>query len=104
MQNIRGARLYRLTVSGEVGIESVADRTLRVTLQHPVPWLDEQVAWPVFFPVPRSGVATSGPFRLGSRTKGRLALERNFNYWNVGDVEPRRIVLSSSNRGTEGIL
>jgi len=104
MQNIRGARRYRVTGAGEVGVEAVDTRTLRVTLQHPVPWLDEQVAWPVFFPVPRSGDATSGPFRLASRTKGRLVLERNFNYWNVGDVEPRRIVLSSSNRGTEGIL
>ena len=72
------------------------DRTLRVTLQHPVPWLDEQVAWPVFFPVPRSGDATSGPFRLASRTKGRLVLERNLDYWNVSAVKPRRVVLTTS--------
>jgi oligopeptide transport system substrate-binding protein len=104
MQNIRGARRYRVTGSGEVGVEAVDDRTLRVTLQHPVPWLDEQVAWPVFFPVPRSGNATSGPFRLASRAKGRLVLERNFNYWNVGDVTPRRIVLTTSTPGVDGVL
>jgi ABC-type oligopeptide transport system substrate-binding subunit len=104
MQNIRGARRYRITGSGEVGIEAVDARTLRVTLQHPVPWLDEQVAWPVFFPVPRSGTATSGPFRLVSRSNGRLVLERNFNYWNVGDVKPRHIVLTTSNRGVGGVL
>lgn len=104
MQNIRGARRYRVTGSGEVGVEAVDDRTLRVTLQHPVPWLDEQVAWPVFFPVPRSGNATTGPFRLASRTKGRLVLERNFNYWNVAAVKPRRIVLITSNLGADGIL
>jgi oligopeptide transport system substrate-binding protein len=104
MQNISGARRYRVTGSGEVGIEAVDDRTLRVTMQHPVPWLDEQVAWPVFFPVPRSGNATSGPFRLASRTKGRIVLERNFNYWNVGDVTPRRIVLTTSTQGVDGVL
>ena len=103
MQNIRGARRYRVTGSGEVGVEAVDDRTLRVTLQHPVPWLDEQVAWPVFFPVPRSGNATSGPFRLASRTKGRLVLERNFNYWNVAAVKPRQVVLTTA-RGADGIL
>ena len=104
MQNIRGARRYRVTGSGEVGVDAVDERTLRVTLQHPVPWLDEQVAWPVFFPVPRSGKATNGPFRLASRARGRLVLDRSFNYWNVGDVKPRRIVLTSSKRGVEGIL
>jgi oligopeptide transport system substrate-binding protein len=104
MQNIRGARRYRVAGSGEVGIEAVDDRTLRVTLQHPVPWLDEQVAWPVFFPVPRSGEATSGPFRLASRTQGRLVLERNFNYWNVAAVKPRRVILTTSTEGVDGVL
>ena len=104
MQNIRGARRYRVTGSGEIGVEAVDDRTLRVTLQHPVPWLDEQVAWPVFFPVPRSGTATSGPFRLASRARGRLVLERNFNYWNVAAVKPRRVLLTSSTRRGDGIL
>lgn len=104
MQNIRGARRYRVTGSGEVGVEAVDDRTLRVTLQHPVPWLDEQVAWPVFFPVPRSGNATSGPFRLASRTKSRLILARNGDYWNAGLVKPRRIVLTTSTKGVDGIL
>jgi oligopeptide transport system substrate-binding protein len=104
MQNIRGARRYRVTGAGEVGVEAVDERTLRVTLQHPVPWLDEQVAWPVFFPVPRSGSATSGPFRLASRAKGRFVLERNFNYWNVTAVKPRRIELSTAPKGADGTL
>lgn len=102
MQNIRGARRYRVTGRGDVGVEAVDDRTLRVTLQHPVPWLDEQVAWPVFAPVPPRGSATSGPFRLASRSAGRLVLERNFNYWNVAAVKPRRIVLSTG--GADGVL
>jgi ABC-type transport system substrate-binding protein len=104
MQNIRGARRYRVTGSGEVGIETLDARTLRVTLQHPVPWLDEQVAWPVFFPVPRSGAATSGPFRLASRSKGRLVLERNLDYWNVTAVKPRRVALTTSADRVDGVL
>ncbi len=97
MQNIRGARRYRVTGSGEVGVEAVDDRTLRVTLQHPVPWLDEQVAWPVFFPVPRSGNATSGPFRLASRTQGPACagaelqlLERRRGKAAAGRADDRR--------------
>jgi ABC-type oligopeptide transport system substrate-binding subunit len=104
MQNIRGARRYRVTGSGDVGVEALDDRTLRVTLQHPVPWLDEQVAWPVFFPVRESGTATSGPFRLASRSKRRLVLERNFNYWNVAAVKPRQLVFTASSDGVDGVL
>ncbi len=104
MQNIRGARRYRATGSGAIGVEAVDDRTLRVTLQHPVPWLDEQVAWPVFFPVPPGGRASSGPFRLVSHTRGRVVLERNFNYWNVAAVKPKRVVLTTSTKGADGIL
>jgi ABC-type transport system substrate-binding protein len=104
MQNVAGARRYRVLGTGAVGVEAVDDRTLRVTLGHPVPWLDEQVAWPVFFPVPRSGGATSGPFRLASRGAERLILERNFNYWNVSAVKPRRLVLTASSKDADAVL
>jgi oligopeptide transport system substrate-binding protein len=104
MQNIAGARHYRVTGRGAIGVEAPDDRTLRVTLGHPVPWLDEQVAWPVFFPVPPSGKATSGPFRLASRSARRIVLERNFNYWNVDAVKPRRLVLGTASKGAAAIL
>jgi oligopeptide transport system substrate-binding protein len=104
MQNIRGARRYRVTGSGAIGVDAVDDRTLRVTLQHPVPWLDEQVAWPVFFPVPSGGSATSGPFRLASRAKGRLVLQRSPRYWNAAAVKPKRVVLTASSTQADGIL
>jgi oligopeptide transport system substrate-binding protein len=97
MGNIRGARRFQARGRGKVGVEAPDDRTLRVTLEHPVPWLDEQVAWPVFFPVPR-GREWSGPFRLASRSEGRLVLERNPGYWNASAVKPRRIVLTTSFR------
>jgi oligopeptide transport system substrate-binding protein len=104
MQNIAGARRYRVTGKGAVGVEAVDERTLRVTLAHPVPWLDEQVAWPVFAPVPSSGDATSGPFRLASRSAKRVVLDRNFNYWNVGAVKPRRLLLTTSARRADAVL
>lgn len=104
MLNIKGARRYHATGSGDVGVEATDERTLRVTLEHPVPWLDQQVAWPVFFPVPRGSDATSGPFRLASRSKSRLVLERSLNYWNVGAVKPQKVVLVPSLQNVDGIL
>ncbi|HEY2938705.1 MAG TPA: peptide ABC transporter substrate-binding protein [Gaiellaceae bacterium] len=102
MLNVRGALRYHATGSGEVGVEAVNDRTLRVTLEHPVPWLDQQVAYPVFFPV-RTG-AWSGPFRLASRREGRFVLERNRDYWNAAAVKPRRVILTTSTSNVDAIL
>ena len=102
MLNIKGALRYHRTGSGDVGVEAPDDRTLRVTLEHPVPWLDQQAAYPVFFPV-RAG-AWSGPFRLASQSKGRLVLARNRSYWNTAAVKPQRLVLTTSTSGVDGIL
>ena len=52
---------------GDVGVEAVDDRTLRVTLQHPVPWLDQLVAYPVFVP---------GAAARRARTAGRSGSPR----------------------------
>ena len=103
MQNIKGARRYLTGGGGNIGVEALDDRTLRVTLEHPVPWLDEQVAYPVFFPAPRHG-EFSGPFRLESRSPARLTLARNDAYWNAGAVKPRRLVLGTSTSNVDGIL
>jgi oligopeptide transport system substrate-binding protein len=103
MLNIKGALRYHATGSGEVGVEAPDDRTVRVTLEHPVPWLDQQVAYPVFFPAPRPN-AWSGPFRLESRTVGRLVLNRNSTYWNATAVRPRRLILTTSATGADAVL
>jgi oligopeptide transport system substrate-binding protein len=103
MQNIKGARRYRVTGRGDIGVEALDDRTLRVTLEHPVPWLDEQVAFPVFFPAPQRD-EFSGPFRLVTRSPSRLTLERNDSYWDAADVKPGRIVLVTSTSNVDGIL
>lgn len=101
---VRGARRYHATGQGDIGVQAPNDRTLRVTLQHPVPWFDELVAHPVTAPEPPRPSAYSGPFRLVSRSGGRLVLERNFNYWDAKAVKPNRIVLSTSSRGADAVL
>jgi ABC-type oligopeptide transport system substrate-binding subunit len=99
---VRGARAFHTTGRGAVGVEAPDGRTLRVTLQHPIPWLDQLVAYPIASAY-RSD-AFSGPFRLASRSGGRLALERNFNYWNVRAVKPSRLVLTAQTEGADAIL
>ena len=101
---VRGARRYHATGMGDLGVHALDDRTLRVTLQHPVPWFDQLVAHPVTAPEPPRPSAYSGPFRLVSRTGGRLVLERNFNYWDARAVKPSRLVLSTSAGGADAIL
>src|SRR6476619_3699444 len=101
---VRGARHLHATGKGSIGVQVLDDRNLRVTLQHPVPWLDELAAFPVAAPVPPRPRLYRGPFRLASRTGGKLVLERNFNYWNAGDVKPSRLVLSTATTGAEAVL
>ena len=99
---VRGARHLHATGSGGLGVEAPDDRTLRVTLQHPVPWFDELVAFPVAAPRPAKPNAFSGPFRL--RSRGRLVLERNLGYWNADEVKPARVVVTASPKGADAVL
>lgn len=101
---VRGARHLHATGSGGLGVEALDDRTLRVTLQHPVPWFDQLVAFPVAAPQPPRANVYSGPFRLASRSAGRLVLERNLGYWNADEVKPARVVLSASPKGADAVL
>jgi ABC-type transport system substrate-binding protein len=95
---VRGARGYHATGRGPVGIEAPDDRTLRVTLQHPIPWLDQLAAHPIAAAYRPD--AYSGPFRLA----GRNVLDRNFNYWNASAVQPSRFVLATRTKGADVIL
>ena len=95
---VKGARGYHATGRGEVGVEAVDDRTLRVTLQHPIPWLDQLVAHPIAAAYRPD--AYSGPFRLARP----LVLERNLNYWNVRKVKPAKLVLTTATKGADAIL
>jgi ABC-type oligopeptide transport system substrate-binding subunit len=101
---VRGARHLHATGNGSIGVQVLDDRNLRVTLQHPVPWLDELVAFPVAAPAPPRPNVYSGPFRVASRDGGKLVLERNFNYWNAGEVKPSRLVLNTASKGADAVL
>jgi oligopeptide transport system substrate-binding protein len=101
---VRGARHLHATGNGSIGVQVLDDRNLRVTLQHPVPWLDELVAFPVAAPAPPRPNLYSGPFRVSSRTRAKLVLERNFNYWDAGEVKPSRLVLSTAVKGADAVL
>jgi oligopeptide transport system substrate-binding protein len=101
---VRGARHFHATGSGGLGVEALDDRTLRVTLQHPVPWFDQLVAFPVTAPQPPRAGAFSGPFRLASRGPGRLVLDRNLGYWNADEVKPARVILTGSRRNADAVL
>ena len=95
---VKGARAYHATGRGSVGIQVLDPRTLRVTLQHPIPWLDQLVAHPIAAAYRPD--AYSGPFRLARR----LVLERNLNYWNVRKVKPAKLVLTTATKGADAIL
>jgi ABC-type transport system substrate-binding protein len=95
---VRGARAYHASGRGPVGVEAPDDRTVRVTLQHPIPWLDQLVAHPIA--AAWRPDAYSGPFRLA----GRYVLERNFNYWNAAELKSSRVVLTTQTKGADAIL
>jgi oligopeptide transport system substrate-binding protein len=101
---VRGARHLHATGNGSIGVQVLDDRTLRVSLQHPVPWFDELAAFPVGAPVPPRPNLYSGPFRIASRVGGKLVLERNFNYWNADKVKPSRLVLGTDAKGADAVL
>jgi ABC-type oligopeptide transport system substrate-binding subunit len=101
---VRGARHLHATGSGGLGVEALDDRTLRVTLQHPVPWFDQLAAFPVAALRPPKPNAFSGPFRLASRRNDRVVLERNLGYWNADDVKPARVVMTASPKGADAVL
>ena len=101
---VRGARHLHATGKGSIGVQVLDDQTLRVTLQHPVPWLDELVAFPVAAPAPPRPRLYSGPFRVASRAAGELVLERNLNYWNSSQVKPSRLVLGTATKGADAVL
>lgn len=101
---IRGARPFLKGQAEDIDVEALDRWTLRVTLQHPVPWLDELMAYPVAAPVPSKGTAFSGPFRVALRHPGRIVLERNSNYWDKAAVKPSRLVLTTSTQGADAVL
>jgi oligopeptide transport system substrate-binding protein len=122
---IRGAQDYnegRSKDPSTVGIETPDERTLRILLGHPVPYLPVLAALPSWFPVNPRVVASfkgmtargaawtrpgnlvgNGPFVLEEwQPNARIVVARNPRYWDAGSVALRRLVfLPVENPGTE---
>jgi oligopeptide transport system substrate-binding protein len=102
----------RLTDPAALGAEALDDRTLRLTLERPTPYLPSLTAQPVWFPVnPRvlakygdagrrlpawtrpGNLVGNGPFTLVEWTpNARLVVARNAAYWDAGAVRLERII------------
>lgn len=83
-----------------LGAEAPDPRTVRLTLEHPAPYLPELLKHQSFFPVPKHVVekygdgwvqpgryVSNGPFRLtGWRLGDRISVEKNPYFWDAGNV------------------
>lgn len=84
----------------QVGVKSLDDQTLEVTLEQPTPYFPEMVAFYTFFPVPvdvveehgtrwtrPENIVTNGPYKLTSyRPQIDMLLDKNEHYWDVDNL------------------
>jgi oligopeptide transport system substrate-binding protein len=102
----------RLTDFTSLGAAALDDRTLRVTLEHPTPYLPALTAQPVWFPInPRvlarfgdvnqrlpawtrpENLVGNGPFTLSRwRPNADLTVVKNPSYWDAANVRLNQIV------------
>ena len=89
----------------DVGVEAVDDRTLRIRLMRPIPFLAGLLTHQFFRPVPKDAIerygeawtrpghiVTSGPFTLQTwRSYDRLVVVRNPYFWDAANVKLDRI-------------
>ena len=89
----------------DIGVAAVNDRTLRITLMRPIPFLAGLLAHQFFRPVPRDAIerygdawtrpgniVTSGAFTLQTwRSYDRLVVVRNPYFWDAANVKLDRI-------------
>ncbi len=98
----------------EVGVSALDASTLRVELEHPVPYFLSSLACTYFFPSPAHGVSAlkqgeedkyvvSGPFRIKSfRSQDSIVFEKNPFYWDKEQVRLERVTFSLvQDEGTE---
>ena len=98
----------------EVGVKSLDDRTLEVTLEHPTPYFLELVAFYTYYPVPvhlieehgtrwtrPENIVTNGAYKLADyRFQRDMTLEKNEHYWDADSVsidEARAWIIEDTN-------
>ena len=111
LRNAAALNSGRLTDPSVLGAEALDDRTLRLTLERPTPYLPALTAQPVWFPVnPRvlakfgdinqrqpawtrpENLVGNGPFTLAEWTpNARLVVAKNPVYWDAASVRLERI-------------
>ncbi len=101
---IKNAEAYntgRITDFAAVGVKAPDDRTLVVTLENPVPYFKDLIAFMAFCPIhvpsfEKQGAAYfkpgqlvgNGPYQLKEwRLNDRIRLERSPTYWDVSNVK-----------------
>lgn len=84
-----------------VGIRSMSDTVLEVTLEQPTPYFLSLTAFPAFLPIPSHAshhlkqwlqnpelLVTNGPFRLHTiNAQSHLLLKKNLTFWNAEKVK-----------------
>lgn len=79
-----------------VGIETLDEKTLKVTLEYEVPYFLELITNKTFFPVMRSskGYEASGPFTIKKWLhQDKIVLKKNPYYWDKESVKLEKIEL-----------
>ncbi|CAM3108033.1 peptide ABC transporter substrate-binding protein [Lactiplantibacillus plajomi] len=91
-----------------LGIDATGKRTLKITLDHPMPYFNKLVTVPVFLPQNESFVKKVGPQKYGTNAKNTLSngpfkvtgwtgtndsytLARNQYYWNQKSIHLKQI-------------
>lgn len=112
LKNAAALNSGKLTDPAALGAEALDDHTLRLTLDHPTPYLPSLTAQPVWFPVNSRVLAKygdidqrlpawtrpgnligNGPFTLAEWTpNARLVVARNPAYWDAASVRLARII------------
>jgi len=112
LKNAESYNTGKLTDPAALGVTAPDDRTLRLTLERPTPYLPALMAQPPWFPVnPRvlakfgamdhrgtawtraGNLVGNGPFTLAEWTpNARVRVVRNPHYWDAGSVRLQAIV------------
>jgi oligopeptide transport system substrate-binding protein len=101
----------------QVAVKAIDDKTLQVTLDHPIPFFLEQMAFPTFFPQNKKFVEAqgdkygadastslyNGPFKMTAWEHEQSAvIEKNEHYWNKDRVKLDKVnfqVVKDTNAG-----
>ncbi|MEI0487566.1 peptide ABC transporter substrate-binding protein [Brachyspira intermedia] len=98
-----------------LGVKALDDNTLEVTLEAPIPYFDQLMAYPVYFPLRQDIIEANpdswtmspetyignGPFKMTERSiDDRIVMEVNTNYWNISAIVPKKLIFVLMDNGT----